>query len=104
MRQKKMTAKTDRRLLQDLSEAEFQALLFGDCATFVQVMYRETKSGEGLVWAPYLDLICSRLQAVAEGRLRRLIITLPPRHLKSFTVSVALPAFVLGRDPDQQIL
>ncbi len=60
--------------------------------------------GTELVWDPYLDLICSRLQGVAEGRIRRLIITLPPRHLKSMCVSVALPAFFLGHNPAAEVM
>ena len=34
----------------------------------------------------------------------RLIINLPPRQLKSFIVSVALPAFILGMDPSAKII
>ncbi len=81
-----------------------QVLIRNDLATFVQVMFGATKPGDQLIWAPYLDLMCSRLQDVAEGRCKRLIITLPPRYMKSFCVSMALPAFVLGRDPSEQIL
>src|SRR5262249_9995107 len=35
---------------------------------------------------------------------QRLIITLPPRHLKSLLASVALPAWCLGHNPSAQIL
>jgi predicted phage terminase large subunit-like protein len=38
------------------------------------------------------------------GYLSRLIIAMPPRSLKSSTISVALPAFALGRDPTMRIL
>ena len=34
----------------------------------------------------------------------RQIITVPPRHLKSVTAAVALPAFLLGRDPSVKII
>jgi transposase len=42
--------------------------------------------------------------AVREGRIRRLIINLPPRHLKSLLASIAFPAWCLGHDPSAQIL
>src|SRR5271155_64261 len=45
-----------------------------------------------------------KLAAVFEGRIRRLIINLPPRHLKSHLASVAFPAWCLGRNPSAQIL
>ncbi|HEX3413773.1 MAG TPA: terminase, partial [Stellaceae bacterium] len=38
------------------------------------------------------------------GKIRRLIINLPPRHLKSLLASVAFPAWCLGHDPSAQIL
>jgi predicted phage terminase large subunit-like protein len=57
---------------------------------------------------PYLDnwhlhAIAYRLDQVRAGQVTRLIINLPPRHLKSTMVSVALPAFLLGHDPRQRI-
>jgi hypothetical protein len=41
---------------------------------------------------------------VREGKIRRLIINLPPRHLKSLLASIAFPAWCLGHDPSAQIL
>jgi hypothetical protein len=38
------------------------------------------------------------------GKTKRLIVTVPPRHLKSIVFSVALPAFFLGRDPTKRII
>ena len=43
------------------------------------------------------------LEAFAEGRIRRLMITLPPQHGKSLGSSVTLPAYLLGRNPDLHI-
>lgn len=87
-----------------LSGEEISALLRHDLGLFVQATFGLVHQGERLKWAGYLDLICGKLQAVVEGRCRRLIITLPPRHLKSFCVSSALPAFVLGLDPAKHIM
>jgi hypothetical protein len=41
---------------------------------------------------------------VREGRIRRLIINMPPRLLKSLMASIAFPAWCLGHDPSAQIL
>src|ERR1017187_5309648 len=38
------------------------------------------------------------------GEINRLIITLPPRSLKSICASVAFPAFALGHDPSRRII
>jgi hypothetical protein len=42
--------------------------------------------------------------ALRAGKIRRLIINLPPRHLKSLMASIAFPAWCLGLDPSAQIL
>jgi hypothetical protein len=44
----------------------------------------------------HLEAVTHKLSQVAEGSVRRLIITLPPRNLKSLCASVALPAWFLG--------
>ena len=43
------------------------------------------------------------LEAFAEGRVRRLIVTMPPQHGKSVVASTLLPAYLLGRDPDLRL-
>ncbi len=57
-------------------------------------------------WRParHLRLICDSLQAVAEGKLHRLMIFLPPRHGKSMTVTATFPSYILGRFPDQRVI
>jgi predicted phage terminase large subunit-like protein len=48
--------------------------------------------------------MAGKLAAVRDGRIRRLIISVPPRHLKSHLASVAFPAWCLGHDPSAQIV
>src|ERR1700692_5139412 len=40
----------------------------------------------------------------ASGEVRRLIVTMPPRNLKSLFASVALPAWFLGHNPSERIV
>lgn len=49
-------------------------------------------------------VVCRVLNAFARREIRRLVITLPPRHSKSQIVSRHLPAFILGRNPDARII
>jgi predicted phage terminase large subunit-like protein len=44
------------------------------------------------------------LEQVRLGEIKRLIITVPPRSLKSIMCSVALPAYVLGHDPTKRLI
>jgi predicted phage terminase large subunit-like protein len=41
---------------------------------------------------------------VRDGAIQRLLINLPPRHLKSLLASVAFPAWLLGHEPAAEIL
>src|SRR5829696_8123380 len=52
----------------------------------------------------HLDAITYALSQVASGKINRLIITVPPRHLKSICASVCFPAFLLGHDPTRRIV
>jgi hypothetical protein len=49
-------------------------------------------------------LICDRLDRVERGELRRLMIFMPPRHGKSELASRRFPPYVLGRNPDKEII
>jgi hypothetical protein len=47
----------------------------------------------------HIEVMAARLDAVRLGHARRLIVNIPPRHLKSLAASIALPAWLLGHDP-----
>jgi predicted phage terminase large subunit-like protein len=48
--------------------------------------------------------LCRVLDRFARGEIRRLIVSMPPRHGKSELVSRRLPAYLLGLNPDAQII
>ncbi len=52
----------------------------------------------------HFEAVTHKLSEVASGEVRRLIITLPPRNLKSLCASVALPAWFLGRNPSERVV
>lgn len=52
----------------------------------------------------HLDLIADRLQRVYAGQIKRLIINMPPRSMKSNLSSFAFPAWVLGLSPEKSII
>lgn len=53
-------------------------------------------------WA--MEVIGNALTRCHKGEVRRLIINLPPRYLKSFYASVAFPAWVLAHKPEAKIM
>jgi len=50
------------------------------------------------------SLIISKLEAVERGEIRKLIITLPPRHGKSEIASIHFPAWFFGKNPQKSII
>jgi len=54
--------------------------------------------------APHLDLLAERLLDVAQGKLKRLLIQMPPRHGKSEFASAHFPAWYLGTFPDRRVI
>lgn len=54
--------------------------------------------------AAHHRLIANALERVARGELKRLMISMPPRHGKSMLASEFFPAWYLGHHPDHQVL
>src|SRR5205807_8293686 len=80
------------------------ALLRKDFALFAARCFHDLNPQTELAMSWHLEVIAAKLTAVREGKIRRLIINLPPRHLKSLMASIAFPAWCLGHDPSAQIL
>lgn len=54
--------------------------------------------------APHHRLIARKLEAVERGDIKRLMITMPPRHGKSMLASEFFPAWYIGRNPDHYVV
>src|SRR5262249_2853565 len=79
-------------------------LLRSDLYSFVWKAFETLHPGESFIAAKHVEAICWHLQQVAEGCIRRLLITVPPRHLKSICTSVGFAAWMLGRNPALKLL
>ena len=61
------------------------------------------------MWPGFIDgrhhkVMAKKFQDIADGKLKRLIINMPPRHTKSEFASYLLPAWFLGRYPGKKII
>ena len=65
---------------------------------FVRYMWPEFITGR------HHKIIAEKLEAVAKGELKRLIINMPPRHTKSEFASYLFPAWMIGKNPDMKII
>lgn len=84
--------------------AMFRALIRQRFTPFFEWAGRALVGRDVFVMNWHLRTMAHHLDRVAEGQIKRLIITLPPRSLKSLMASVAFPAWLLGRDPSKRIL
>jgi len=66
--------------------------------TFVNEMW------PGFILGRHHALMAKKFEEIAEGKTRRLIINMPPRHTKSEFASYLLPAWFLGRYPHKKII
>lgn len=73
-------------------------------ATFVASCFDTVAPGRAFVTGWHILAIAYQLERIRTGEIRRLLITMPPRSLKSICASVAFPAFVLGHDPSKRIV
>src|SRR5437899_18106 len=79
-------------------------LLRGSLLPIARKAFHEVNPGRPFFDAWHLDAMAHRLELCRTRCCKRLIITLPPRHLKSIVTSVAFPAYLLGRNPAERIL
>jgi predicted phage terminase large subunit-like protein len=81
-----------------------QAILRQDFRAFVEKVFLALTPGGKFVRSWHLDAIAYQLERIRRGEIKRLIINMPPRSLKSIMASVAFPAYVLGLDPTRRII
>jgi predicted phage terminase large subunit-like protein len=87
-----------------LSYAEYEFILRQDLMSFIERSFYELNTQAVFSTSPHIEVLASKLEDCRQGNIRRLIVNLPPRSLKSHAVSVAFPAYLLGRDPASQII
>ena len=87
-----------------MSAAEYQTFTRQDFYTFLHRAFRELNPRSAFLHNWHNELIASKLEACRRGTIRRLIINVPPRSLKSHAAAVAFPAFILGHNPGSQII
>src|SRR5450759_1882474 len=79
-------------------------LIRTDFASFVRKAFRFIHDGKKLGDQHYIDYLCFELEKVIKGETPRLLINLPPRHLKTFLGSICLAAWTLAKEPSAQII
>ena len=80
---------------QQLEQAEQARLGFME---FVQLAWPEFINGR------HHKIMADKFNKLAEGKIKRLIVNMPPRHTKSEFASFLLPAWMMGNKPHLKIM
>jgi predicted phage terminase large subunit-like protein len=80
------------------------AILRSDLYSFTQAAFPIVSPNDSFAPNWHIEAIAYHLGLVRQGKIKRLIITVPPRSLKSICASVAFPAFLLGHNPRHRII
>lgn len=80
------------------------AILRKDFNSFINKVFNTVNPGVKYYPNWHITLIAEYLQAIQNGDIKRLIINMPPRSLKSVCIGVAWPAWILGHDPTKRIM
>lgn len=86
------------------SRVEFDAVSRFDFNVFVERVFTEVNPATLYLDNFHIAIIAEKLEQVRLGKIKRLIINVPPRSLKSLIASVAFPAFVLGHEPARKLI
>jgi hypothetical protein len=85
----------------DRVDAEILRVDLGD---MIRACWPVIEPGTPLSWNWHIDTICEHLAAVSAGEMQRLIVNIPPRGMKSTTVSVVWPVWDWLTHPDRRFL
>ena len=86
------------------NRALLEAICRQDFTSFIHRSFNALTPGQRLAMNWHIQALAFHLEQVRHGELRRLIVNMPPRSLKSLITSVSWPAFVLGHDPTKRLI
>jgi hypothetical protein len=69
-------------MIKDLSPREYDAILRSDLGYFAERCFCYLNPQAAFLPNWHIKVIAAKLAAVAQGKIQRLIINLPPRHLR----------------------
>lgn len=87
-----------------LDLTDYKVILRNDFLTFAERSFCELNPRTHFLHNWHLEVIADALEQCRLGKIRRLIINVPPRSAKSHSASVVFPAWLLGHNPSEQII
>jgi hypothetical protein len=79
-----------------LTRADYSAILRHDFVSFIEHAFYELNPQTPYIPGPHIEMMATKLEACRQGKIKRLIINLAPRGLKSHCTSIAFVAWWLA--------
>ena len=86
------------------SDKDLFTILRHDLTSFIEYSFEDLNPGTKFQPNWHVQVLAAYLEACRLGKIKRLIVNMPPRYLKSLCTSVAFTAFWLGHSPSAQII
>ena len=100
-------------MLSGLDPAQYEKLI-DEIKVYQAAVEREKAQGSfmdyvGMMWPGFVHgrhhaLMAKKFEDVASGKIKRVIINMPPRHTKSEFASYLLPSWYLGKFPKKKVI
>jgi predicted phage terminase large subunit-like protein len=87
-----------------MSQAEYAYVLRRDFVSFIERSFYELNPQTRFIPGLHIELIAATLEACRQGKIKRCIINLPPRGLKSHCASIAFVAWWLAHNPASHVI
>ena len=87
------------KLLEAYKKVEQETKASVNFMEFVRLMW-----GESFIFGRHHQIMAEKFEGIASGKIKRLIINMPPRHTKSEFGSYLLPAWFMGKFPHKKII
>src|SRR6266487_2449610 len=87
-----------------LSPTEYTFILRRDFMSFIERSFYELNAQTRFICGPHIEMMATKLEACRQGKIKRLIINIPPRNLKSHCASIAFVAWWFGHNPAGHII
>ncbi|MFZ8977249.1 MAG: phage terminase large subunit [Pseudohongiellaceae bacterium] len=91
-------------MIKKITQADIDAVLRTDLTAFIEKSFYTVSPGTPYNRNWHIAAIAHQLERCRRGECKRLLITMPPRCLKSVSTNVAFPAYLLGHAPSAQIM
>jgi predicted phage terminase large subunit-like protein len=88
----------------EIAEGALATLAERELGSFVAQAWMQVEPATQYTSGWHIGAISEHLQAVSDGELRRIIINIPPRHMKSLQTCVFWPAWDWIRNPSRRFL